>query len=171
MCKEPKFRQEIPDPQIKDAAEQFKAAADILIENPPGSGIVLPLINVSAMAIELYLKCLAAQNIYTPESDTELSGYIVTSKPMEGSHKLVSLFNQINKQIKSKIEKEYANNFSEDNYKFVEMLASLENSFVESRYPFEQNSDITRYSIRDLKRVYRFLDKFVANIKPLERIK
>ena len=53
-------RQEIPNAQVRDAAEQYEAARKLLTQ-PPGSGILLPLMNVAAVAIELYLKSLSAK--------------------------------------------------------------------------------------------------------------
>jgi hypothetical protein len=32
----------------------------------PGRGVLLPLMNVAAMAVELYLKCLSAELEFTP---------------------------------------------------------------------------------------------------------
>jgi len=41
-------RQEIPDAQVRDAADQFEAARKVLDAQPPGSGILLPLMNTAA---------------------------------------------------------------------------------------------------------------------------
>ena len=37
------MRQEIPNPQILDAADQYEEARKLLAEQPPGSGVLLPL--------------------------------------------------------------------------------------------------------------------------------
>src|SRR5690349_8739778 len=57
-------RQEIPDPQVLDAADQYEEARKLLAKQPPGSGLLLPLMNTAAVAVELYLKCLSAELIY-----------------------------------------------------------------------------------------------------------
>ena len=54
-------RREIPNPQIRDVADQYEQARQILSMQPPGTGILLPLMNTASMAIELYLKCLAGE--------------------------------------------------------------------------------------------------------------
>lgn len=46
-------RQEIPDPQVLDAADQYEEACRILAGQ--ASGILFPLMNVASMAVELYL--------------------------------------------------------------------------------------------------------------------
>ena len=45
-----------PDSQIRAAADQYEAARQRLDMAPPGAGVVLPLINTAAVAVELYLK-------------------------------------------------------------------------------------------------------------------
>ena len=57
-------RQDIPDPQILDAADQYEAARKLLAEQLPGSGVLLPLMNTATVAVELYLKCLSAELIH-----------------------------------------------------------------------------------------------------------
>lgn len=53
-----KKRQELPNIQVRESADQFKRAWDVLDKQPAGSGLVLPQINDGAMAIELYLNQL-----------------------------------------------------------------------------------------------------------------
>jgi hypothetical protein len=48
-------KKQIPDPQVKDAADQFWTAADLLRAQPPGSGVLLPEIINFVLALELYL--------------------------------------------------------------------------------------------------------------------
>lgn len=86
-------RQEIPDAQIREAADQFEAARRLLAEQPRGGGVLLPLMNTAAMAIELYLKCLSAELEFTAIND-DIGGYMVTSAPKRG-HALVALLDHI----------------------------------------------------------------------------
>ena len=60
-------RQEIPDSQILDVADQYAQAFKLLAEQPLGSGIALPMMNSAAMAVELYLKSLSAELIYVED--------------------------------------------------------------------------------------------------------
>jgi hypothetical protein len=60
-------RQEIPAPQVLDAADQYEKACKLLVEQPPGSGVLLPLTNTAAMAVELYLKCLFAELMHVED--------------------------------------------------------------------------------------------------------
>jgi hypothetical protein len=60
-------RQEIPDPQVRDAADQFEPARELLWAQGPGSGLLCPLMNNASIAIELYLKCLSAEKVYAAD--------------------------------------------------------------------------------------------------------
>ena len=60
------MKPEIPNYQVKDSADQYMKVWSILNELPPGSGVLLPLINTGVVAIELYLKCMSSEYIYTP---------------------------------------------------------------------------------------------------------
>lgn len=169
MANEWKIRQEIPDSQVKDAAEQFMSAWKLLEKQPPHSGILLPLINTAAVAIELYLKCLSSEEIYTPDDQTE-GGYIVTAKPQKPRHTFVEILNKIPQHYQLEIQQTYATEHANDSRTFEEVLSSLEGAFMESRYPFEKNHDITKYSINDLKNTCEFLGKYVAGINAKEAI-
>ena len=92
-----KSRKEIPNPQIKDVADQYDAARRILLNQLPDSGVLSPLLNVSAVAIELYLKCLSAEVKHTPLDD-DLETYIVSAQPISKSHALVCLFDADSKR-------------------------------------------------------------------------
>jgi hypothetical protein len=50
-------------PQIRDAADQFETARQLLDAQPPFAGLLCPLMNTAAVAIELYLKCLLAEKV------------------------------------------------------------------------------------------------------------
>ena len=95
-------RQEIPDLQVLDAADQYEEARKLLKEQPPGSGVLLPLMNTAAMAVELYLKCLSAELIYVedeqmPEASRVYAAPAITS---EQGHNLVALFNVIPSDVR-----------------------------------------------------------------------
>jgi hypothetical protein len=88
-------RQEIPAPQVLDAADQYEKACKLLAEQPPGSGVLLPLTNTAAMAVELYLKCLFAELMHVedelmPEVSRVYAAPAITSGQ---GHGLVALLN------------------------------------------------------------------------------
>ena len=87
-------RQEIPDPQILDAADQYGEACKLLDEQPPGSGVLLPLMNTAAIAVELYLKCLSAELIYV-EDDQMPEVSRVYAEPARREHNLLALLRAI----------------------------------------------------------------------------
>ena|ERR1051325_693676 len=66
-----KKRREIPDPQVQDAAEQYDDARQLLQQQPPGSGVLLPLLNMAAVAVELFLKSLSSELVCVPVDSFE----------------------------------------------------------------------------------------------------
>ncbi len=96
-------RQEIPNSHIHNSADSFKIAWDLLEKQPPGYGFVLPEINVGAIAIELYLKSLSAEIVYTPVTTLEDGWNIVTARSQKSVHTLTELFDSIDPNIQSKI--------------------------------------------------------------------
>jgi hypothetical protein len=60
-------REKIPDPQILDVADQYEQARKLLANQPPDSGVFLPLMNTAAVAVELYLKSFSAELIYVAD--------------------------------------------------------------------------------------------------------
>jgi hypothetical protein len=125
VANEWKMRQEIPNSQIRDAAEQFMSAWKLLEKEPPMSGLLLPLVNTAALTIELYLKCLSSEVIYTP--DDEMEGIsIVTAEPpkIEGrhSHTLVEIFNKIPEDYQLEINQAYVSEYIDDSREFESVL-------------------------------------------------
>ena len=123
-------RQEIPDAQIRDAADQYEAARKILASEPPGAGVVLPLINTAAVAIELYLKCLSAELIHTPDKDfPDVS--IVTAAPTRWGHQLTTLLEELSDELKQELEAAYRAEFPSDaSWTFREVLKVCEGAFA-----------------------------------------
>lgn len=52
------------DPQIKDAADQYLSAANILNDRGAFSGVLLPQVINAVFSIELYLKALNSKKVY-----------------------------------------------------------------------------------------------------------
>jgi hypothetical protein len=61
----------MPDPQVKDAADQYDKARRVLEALGSFSGVLLPLLNSSIVAVKLYLKSLNSERAYLalPDSD------------------------------------------------------------------------------------------------------
>ena len=163
------IRQEIPDCQVKDAADQYMKALILLDKLPPMSGVLLPLINTSTIAIELYLKSLSSEVINTPKNSIGNMS-VQTAKPQQVGHTLVKIFKKIPENYVAEMNKGYALIHSNDSRSFEVVLNSLEGAFKQSRYPFEEGADISKYSLNDIKNVSQFLSDYVNDLEVKEAI-
>jgi hypothetical protein len=154
-------RREIPDPQVREAADQFESARELLSAQPPGSGVVYPLINTSAVAIELYLKCLSATRKYTPVR----GGWsLVSSVPVRG-HGLVALMDEVERNLQQELELRFVAEVAHfGNVSFRDALKRCEGAFQASRYPFEPNSGLSKCPLELLMACSKFLSRFVATL-------
>lgn len=100
-------RQELPDPLVKDAADQYYAAALVLEPQGPESGVLLPLLNNLGVAVELYLKALSSQKIYDPVPNSEWSK--IHAKPHQGGHELEKILKAIPDEVRDRLTSEFAN--------------------------------------------------------------
>ena len=171
-----KKRQAIPDPQVLDAAQQYETARGILwAAAQPGTGILLPLMNTAAMAIELYLKSLSAEVVHV--ADEGLPGVSVYAKPAvtnRKGHVLAGLLDELDDDIRALLEAAYAEALQptlKQQPGLRDVLAGIDGAMVASRYPFEPDKDITKYKLDHLMRVPTFLDEFTRNLEPRDRIK
>ncbi len=167
-------RQEIPDIQILDAADQYQRASKLLAEQPLGSIEVLPLMNTAAMAVELYLKCLSAELIYIKD-DLMPEASRVYSKPAittgKEGHGLVGLLEAMPTKVRCLLNDVFDAALGASwNKDLQSVLEDLEGVFKETRYPFEPGFDITRYSHGHLVGLADFLGHFVRNLPPTSHI-
>lgn len=163
-------RQEIPDAAVKDAAEQFDSARRLLREQPLGSGMLLPLLNNAAIALELFLKCLGAVQEWRPAGPPD-GVYTIHSRSEAGGHRLVNLFNVIPDDLRSDFEEAYkACAIRSLPGTLTETLEVYEGLFKDSRYPYEAEADITKYPLNPLMDLVHFLAEFVGNRTPREWI-
>ena len=166
-------RREVPNPSIKDAADQYEQARLILSGHPPGTGVLLPMMNAAGMAIELYLKCLAAEVIHIPEQKTdtpeidEPQSYSVHAIANEGGHEFNLILDQINDDIRCRLEYSYK---AKTDRSFREDLSTIGGVLVKSRYPYEPQNDPTDINFQILMSLSAFLRCFVANLEPRETI-
>ena len=166
-------RQEIPDAQIRDAADQYEAARKLLADQPLGLGVLLPQMNVAAMAIELYLKCLSAELVHTPVDDFP-GLFLVSATPAltgrEG-HKLSALFGQLSDDLKQDLEASFQSEYSKAvGQTFLEVLKRCEGAFATSRYSFEHGKNVSKYPLGELMFSAEFLSRFVSKLPPKEYI-
>jgi hypothetical protein len=155
---------------VQDAAEQYDNARQFLLRQPPESGLLLPLLNTAAIAVELFLKSLSSELIHTPIDDP-YGVYRVYAKPDFQRHELVKLFNKIPNDVRDQMERSFATDTSiQTTLSLQDQLSKYENLFAESRYPFEKGADISKFSLMPLMALSAFLRKFVANMRPTDRI-
>lgn len=163
-------RQQIPDAQVRDAADQYDDARQLLDALPIGTGVVLPLLNTAAVAVELYLKSLGSQTIHRPEAGFPAVSRVYAA-PEVKRHMLDELLDAIPDDIRRQLEDEFmAERPTGDALKLREVLQTYENLFVASRYPFEEGMDITQYPLPQLMRLCEFLRDFVTRLPPVNRI-
>ena len=159
-------RQEIPDPQVLDAANQYEEARKLLAEQPPGSGVLLPLMNTAAVAVELYLKCLSAELIHVEDEQMpEVSR--LYAEPARRGHNLVALLDAMPPDVRCSLINAFRARWNKD---LQRVLTELEGVFLATRYPFECGIDITRYNLKHLMGLADFLGRFARSVPPTDRI-
>lgn len=190
-------RRQVPNAQIRDCADSFKAAWDLLKIQPPGFGYILPQINSGSIAIELYLKSLSAYVVHTPEpsindegrwalvtlnedvdelavvmESTSFDGLaLVTAEPKLPVHGLRKLFNEIDSDIQKNLKLAYSKNFPTSQRSLPDTLNSFEGAQLESRYSFQGEYDIGKYNLRDFDNLVQFLHDFVSTMEVREWIR
>jgi hypothetical protein len=160
-----KDRQEIPDPMVKDAADQYDEARRILEGQGPDSGVLYPLFNSSIVAVELYLKSLSAKKVYQEIPDSKWSK--VHAEPQQAGHKLKQLLDAIPDEFRERLEREFRERCSAE---LGVILSGYEGLFNQSRYPYEEVHDLARYPLGPLMMLSAFLRDFVAEMVPVQRI-
>jgi hypothetical protein len=140
-----------------------------LLKQPPGSGVLLPLVNTAAISIELYLKSLSAERIYTADTDMpEIS--TVSAYAERTGHCLKTLFDAISEDIRIELTTAFDDELRPElNQDFVTALEKIEGALVVSRYPFEPTAAIADYSADHLAGIAKFLRSFVKSL-PVESL-
>lgn len=159
-------RREIPNPQIKDAADQYEKARQILSTQPPGTGVLLPMMNAAAMAIELYLKCLAGEVIFAPEGDDPKSS-VVCAQTSTREHEFSKIFCKIDEDLRCQMRSSYLKTAGGE---LNQHLSTIEDAFVVSHYPYEPDKNLSRASLQILASISKFLRNFVASLESRETI-
>ena len=165
-------RREIPNPQIKDVADQYEQARLILSTQPPGTGVLLPLMNAATMAIELYLKCLAGEVVHVREEDglktgipeiDEIQSDRVYAQANTGGHNFGKILCAIDEDVRCRMESIYVNATGRE---LNHDLRTIDDALVVTRYPYEPNNDLKRISLKSLMSISEFLRYFVASLEP-----
>lgn len=162
-----KKRRKIPDPQVRDDADQFDDARLLLDAQPPGSGLLLPLLNNAAVALELYLKSLGAVTVYTPGPGSP-GGSIVTAEAEVKGHGLINILESIPDDVCQSLEQAYAARHT--GRVLRDDLKQYEGLFVASRYIFEKGKRLDEYPLSPLRDLCSFLRDFVSRVEPFDRI-
>jgi len=158
-------QQEIPDPQIRDVADQFELARQLLFAQPPGAGVLCPLMNTAAVAIELYLKCLSAEKVYV---DAGLGWSRVSATP-EFGHGLATLLDKVKVDLRDELDRAFLAELpSLGRLSFQAALEQCEGAFETSRYPFEPNHALSKCPLLLLMGCSYFLQQFVAKLRTRE---
>jgi len=160
-------RTEIPDPQVRDVADQFESARKLLHAQSPGSGLLYPLMNAAAVAIELYLKCLSADKTY---ADAGRGWSIVSATPQHG-HGLTTLLGRVEPELREELDRAFQAEFpASGGPSFRDALNRCEGAFQASRYPFEPDSDVSSDVPDLLMRCSHFLQQFIARLQAREKV-
>lgn len=165
-----KRRREVPDQQVRDAADQYEEARRLLWDLLPGSGVLLPAINAASIAVELYLKSLASQSIHVPVSDC-MDAARVYAKPEVANHHLQAVYDAIDDEIKSELEEQFRlSGMGQASENLKELLGRHHKLYAISRYPFEPGANISSFDINLLMELSSFLHEFVSQWEPVDKI-
>jgi len=161
-------RRKIPDPQVRDAADQFESARQLLWAQPPGSGLLYPLVNTATMAIELYFKCLSVEKVYSGAGEAWAT---ISAKPSMYTHVLTTLLDNLDGHLRQELERTFLGKHSAfGGLSFRDALSQCEAAFQGSRYPFEPGSDASKFPLGLLMACSHFLQQFVASVRTKDRI-
>jgi len=167
-------RQELPDAQVRDAADQYEASRRLLDAEPPASGVLLPLMNNAAIAIELYLKCLSAERVYLADTHIPAASRVHAAPAVSdgrAGHMLVGLLQAVPEDLRAPLEAAFAAGPGRRLHVSLRAaLAGLEGAFQASRYPFEVGHDVSRFKLDHLMVVAEFLGEHVSALPRLRRI-
>ena len=160
-------RQEIPDAQVLDAADQYEAASRVLWAQLSEGGILLPFLNVSVMAVELYLKSLSSQRVFVPQED---GWSIVYAKPDEFKHPPSKLLEAIPEDVRARMETEFLKRPDREGVTFRDRCSAYDKLLRSSRYPFDRKLNLNGIRLAQLRDLVAFLKEFVSSYPTEEQI-
>ena len=149
----------IPNPQVRDVADQFCDAAELLWAQP---GVVVPQIINSVLAIELYLKSLIAYSVIKDmQYYGRASGGIVTVERVKSGktgHELTDLYDLADDWIKGEFESKYGeSSIYKSITDFRGCLGAYDSAFVKVRYLYEDSSYFERLNSGELRELMKLI--------------
>ena len=160
-------RQEIPNAQVLDAANQYEAACRVLRSQLSEGGILLPFLNVSVMAVELYLKSLSSKLEFVPQED---GCETVSAKPDKFEHSPTKLLEAIPVDVCARMETEFRERPNCEGITLQERCGAYDKLLESSRYPFDKNFNLHDIQVAPLRDLVTFLKEFVNSYPAVERI-
>jgi hypothetical protein len=123
--------------------------------------------NTASVAIELYLKCLSAEKVY---SDGGRGWSIISASPQFG-HGLTTLLDKVEVDLRDELDRAFsAESAASMGLSFRAALEQCEGTFEASRYPFEPQHDLSKCPLALLMGCSRFLQQFVAKLRTRQTI-
>lgn len=158
-------KKEIPDPQVQDVADQFFDAAEILWG--PHSGVLIPAIINSVLAIELYLKSLNAYSVIKNPQDygDGVRGGRVTVEPETSRHELTKIFEVLEGDVKNALETAFArSSIFTLGASFKDCLSTYDDVFIKVRYIYEDSTSFRRVNISELQQLLKLTRAVVESL-------
>ena len=141
---------EIPNSQVLDAADAYRAAYHLMQQQDPGSGVLLPELHCAFTAIELYLKAMSAFECEVPDT-LGGGGAIIYAKAAAAHHILEKLFDAAPADARSRMEDLRCASARLAKYATVrDAFSGHDQLFMDSRYPYEVGRDFTGITMEAL---------------------
>ena len=148
----------------KHVADQFENARQVLEDKYQNErvDVVLPLLNVAAVAIENYLKCLAIEKIKTPVNEDDPDGPYWISGKAEGGHNLGKILDILPKDVRIQLECAF---MKDTGLRLRDELRKISRPRFEAikvtRYFYEKDMSFENAPYRTLMLLSAFLRDFV----------
>ena len=115
-----------PNPQVRDVADQFYHASELLWDMLPGSGVVIPAIVNSVLSVELFLKSLISYAVIKNyiEYSSGVGGGVVTAETEKTIHRLSLLFDEIENDLAEDLNHEFKKTDIGQNYQSLKECLS-----------------------------------------------
>jgi hypothetical protein len=163
-----KRRYQLPDRSVHEAAGQIEEGSQVQWKAvTPGTGALLPFLNVAAVTIELYLKSVSSSLNFVPQDD---GGDIVYSAPNKHGHEPSKLLKAVEPALRDQLEAAHSEWPGNEGQNLADRCATYDRLFSGSRYVFEQNQNIGGLRLERLLDLIAFLKHFVDNLSPAEWI-
>ncbi len=156
------YRQ-VPNPQVRNAAEQFHEAYKLLASQPAFSGVLLAELHCAFIALELYLKALSAVEIEVPDPVLEFGAYVYAESQAK-HHRLQHLYDLADSRDQERLDQAVAGKGSLRS-SFSDARSALEahnDLFMASRYPFEPQSSLKQVEMGRLTELLEAVEEVVG---------